>query len=89
MIARHVLVAGLVQGVSFRWNTVQEARRLGVTGWVRNLPDGRVEAHVQGDDEAVEALIGWMRRGPRGARVESLEDSPVEADRTLTAFAQR
>jgi acylphosphatase len=89
VIARHVFVSGLVQGVSFRWSTVQEARRLGVSGWVRNLADGRVEAHVQGPEDAVEALLGWMRRGPRGARVESVEASEVEADAQVRGFAQR
>lgn len=87
-LAHHVLLSGLVQGVGFRWGTVQEARRLGARGWVRNLPDGRVEAHVQGEPEAVEALLDWMRRGPRGARVESLAVEDTAHDPALTSFRQ-
>ncbi len=69
----HLVVSGIVQGVSFRAYTVDEARRLGVAGWVRNLPDGRVEAEAEGDREAVEALVAWCRRGPPAARVEGVE----------------
>ena len=88
-LARHALISGLVQGVSFRWSTVQEARRLGVQGWVRNLPDGRVEAHVQGESAAVGALLSWLNRGPRGSRVEAVALAEAEADRALTDFRQR
>ena len=64
-----VRVTGRVQGVSFRWYTQQEARRLGVRGWVRNEPDGSVAAHLEGDEEAVDALVAWVHRGPSGASV--------------------
>jgi acylphosphatase len=67
-----VLVEGWVQGVSFRYNTVQEAVRLGVVGWVRNLPDGRVEAVYEGPRASVEELLAWTRRGPQWAHVTSL-----------------
>ena len=72
----HVYISGIVQGVSFRYYTLQEAMRAGVTGWVRNLPDGRVEAVIEGPDAPVERLLAWCREGPRGARVEHVEVLP-------------
>jgi acylphosphatase len=69
----HLLVSGRVQGVAFRAYTEDEARRLGVRGWVRNLRDGRVEAEAEGDRAAVEALVAWCRRGPPSARVDGVE----------------
>ena len=66
----HVIVRGRVQGVGFRWHTCRTARSLGVSGWVANLDDGRVEVCVQGDAPALDALIDWLRRGPTGARVD-------------------
>ncbi|HEX8170588.1 MAG TPA: acylphosphatase, partial [Thermoanaerobaculia bacterium] len=68
-VARRFLVRGQVQGVGFRWSARTEARRLGLVGRVRNLPDGAVEAEAQGDDAAVEAFAAWLARGPRWARV--------------------
>ena len=65
-----VTVTGRVQGVSFRFYAEQEARRLGVTGWVRNEPDGSVGGHFEGESAAVDALVAWCRSGPRMARVE-------------------
>jgi acylphosphatase len=67
-----VKVTGRVQGVSFRWYATQEADRLGVAGWVRNEPDGSVAAHVEGDDEAVDAMVDWCRRGPSYAAVRDV-----------------
>ncbi len=72
----HIYVTGVVQGVSFRYYTLQEALRAGATGWVRNLPDGRVEGVIEGTDAAVERLLAWCRQGPRGARVEHVEELP-------------
>ena len=85
----HLLVAGQVQGVSFRAYTVDEARRLGVQGWVRNLPDGRVEAEAEGEHKAVEALVAWCRHGPSAARVDGVEVQwrPFRGD--LGAFQAR
>lgn len=71
-IARQVSVRGNVQGVYYRASTQQRARQLGVAGWVRNLPDGRVEAWLEGTGEAVETLIAWMREGPEEADVTGL-----------------
>jgi acylphosphatase len=68
----HLLISGIVQGVSFRYYTVSEAGRLGVRGWVRNLPSGEVEAVAEGPAEAVERFIAWCRRGPSLARVDDV-----------------
>ena len=69
----HVIVHGLVQGVWFRASTRDEADRLGVSGWVRNLPDGSVEAVFEGDKKKVEEVVGWCHRGPSGAKVSKVE----------------
>ncbi len=69
---RHIWVRGLVQGVFFRATTQKQARALKLTGWVRNLRDGRVEVVAEGEAAAVEALAHWAKRGPPGARVEEV-----------------
>ena len=69
-VARRFVVSGRVQGVGFRYFTQDTARREGVTGWVRNLPDGRVEALAEGDADAVMRLERALRTGPRGARLD-------------------
>ena len=71
-IARLVQVNGQVQGVFFRAWTREQARELGIVGWVRNCPDGRVEAHVEGAEVAVDQMIERMRSGPPAAKVEDL-----------------
>jgi acylphosphatase len=68
----HLVVSGLVQGVAFRAATADEARRLGLRGWVRNLPDGRVEVEAEGERARVEALVRWCARGPPAARVDGV-----------------
>lgn len=73
MSRAHVFVSGIVQGVSFRWYTIQNARRLGVGGWVRNLADGRVEAVFEGREEAVRHMVDWCAAGPPAARVSSVD----------------
>ncbi len=65
----HVYVSGRVQGVFFRAETADFARRLGLAGWVRNLPDGRVEALFEGEKEDIEKAVEFCRRGPPGAYV--------------------
>jgi acylphosphatase len=71
----HVYVSGRVQGVFFRYETKERADELGVTGWVKNLPDGRVEAVFEGEREGVEKMIDFCRVGPPGARVTKVEIS--------------
>ena len=68
-----VIVYGRVQGVAFRHYTCRRALELGVTGWVRNLPDGAVEGLFEGDDSAVADLVEWCRSGPPAARVDRLD----------------
>lgn len=70
-----VRVGGRVQGVWFRAAARDEARRRGVDGWVRNLPDGRVEAVFEGEESPVEEMLAWCRVGPPGARVDAVETS--------------
>lgn len=79
LACRHLIVSGKVQGVYYRASMVEEAQRLGVKGWVRNRLDGTVEAHLQGDGEAVARLIGWARRGPPAAAVSHVLVELAEA----------
>lgn len=69
LVRVRVFVDGRVQGVGFRAAAAREAARLGVQGWARNLPDGRVEAAYEGPRDAVEDMLAWTRHGPAGARV--------------------
>jgi acylphosphatase len=75
VIRKRVLVAGLVQGVFFRDTCRRVATEHGVAGWVRNLPDGRVEAVFEGDPDGVDRLVTWMRHGPARAVVEEVSVS--------------
>ena len=72
VVRYRVLISGLVQGVSYRLACRQAALRQGVSGWVRNLPDGSVEAVFEGPAEAVDALVEWSRHGPRLAVVKDV-----------------
>jgi acylphosphatase len=72
-VRRRVVVGGRVQGVWFRASAREQARLRGVAGWVRNLPDGTVEACFEGAPGDVEALVRWCAHGPEGARVDRLE----------------
>jgi acylphosphatase len=77
-IARHVTVTGRVQGVFFRAWMREQAAELGVTGWVRNCPDGRVDAHIEGEDAAVAKFLERLHRGPPAAKVEDVHIWDVE-----------
>ena len=72
MTARRAVVQGRVQGVGFRYYAARAARELGVSGWVRNLPDGSVETLVEGDAAAVEGYLDRLRRGPSASRVDGV-----------------
>ena len=88
-IARRCHVSGRVQGVFFRASTRQRARELGVTGYARNLPDGRVEVLACGSADAVEALCRWLWQGPPSARVTAVDVSavsPGELDELPSSF---
>jgi acylphosphatase len=76
LVARRFLVSGRVQGVGFRFFVDEAARREGVSGWVANLPDGRVEVLAEGDDEAVTRLEHKIRRGPPSSRVGHVAVQP-------------
>jgi len=83
-VSKRVRITGRVQGVFFRAWTRDEARSLGVSGWVRNCGDGAVEAHLEGDEGQVDELIRRMRHGPHQAKVMDVDvnDAPMEnADR--------
>ena len=73
MIACHLLITGLVQGVFFRASTEQKAKESGLTGWVRNTDDGAVEVHAEGPENVLNEFIEWCKKGPPKARVDSVK----------------
>lgn len=74
-VRAHVIVTGDVQGVFYRHTAAKRARAKGLTGWIRNLPDGRVEVVVEGEEQAVRDFVEWCRSGPPHASVEDIEVS--------------
>jgi acylphosphatase len=72
-VRAHIFVSGRVQGVFFRDSTKRKAKKLGIKGWVKNLPDGRVEAVFEGKKDRVEQIINWAKRGPIFAKVNNLD----------------
>jgi len=85
----HVWVSGRVQGVFFRAATRDQARALGVLGWVRNLPDGGVEIVAEGDGRSIEAFLNWCAQGPPRARVDSVEVVEESPDGEFESFDVR
>ena len=85
-VTKRLAIEGRVQGVGFRYFMQHKARALGITGWVRNRPDGSVEAVVQGSPGAIDQIIALARRGPSSARVTQVSVS--DADGRFTAFDQ-
>ncbi|MBU0909611.1 MAG: acylphosphatase [Proteobacteria bacterium] len=83
------VVSGRVQGVCFRAYTREAALRYGVKGWVRNLPDGSVEALVSGDADPVERMIAWLHQGPPSSRVSRVTLEEIEPDEQFAAFEIR
>ena len=85
----HALVSGLVQGVSFRASTQRQARRLGLSGWVRNRSDERVELEAQGPPAAVDQLVVWLHQGSPHARVDDVQTSERAALPVCQGFEVR
>ena len=89
-VTKQLRIVGRVQGVGFRYALQREALARGLAGWVRNRRDGSVEAVLQGDAAAVDAVAAWARRGPPAARVERMDVLPAEApERAYRGFEQR
>jgi acylphosphatase len=89
LVARQLMISGRVQGVGFRFFAEDAAAREGVHGWVRNLPDGCVEAWIEGDTESVDRVEAALRRGPAGARVEDVAVQDVPPTGRATGFTVR
>lgn len=85
-IGAHIIVKGLVQGVGFRWFVEREAKKLGLVGYVRNLPTGQVEIEVEGDRSLIEELMAKVKVGNRLARVIDLDINWLEARGRYTNF---
>jgi acylphosphatase len=77
-MVKRLKITGRVQGIGFRYYMNHEARKLGITGWVRNCSDGSVEAIVSGTPKAVETIIAWARAGPPAAVVDNVEISATD-----------
>lgn len=87
-ICLHGFVSGRVQGVYYRQSTQQQAERLGIDGWVRNLVDGRVEVLLEGEEELVRELERWLYEGPANAEVVAVEVS-LMPEQGITGFIVR
>lgn len=85
----HLRITGLVQGVCFRANAMRAANRIGVKGWVRNLPDGSVEAECEGAPEAIQQMREWLAVGPAGARVDGVQELSPSGEAPYTSFQIR
>jgi len=88
-VAKHLFIDGRVQGVYYRATTQKQAQEMGLKGWVRNLPDGRVEAWLQGEPEVVSRMVIWCYDGPPWARVDSIDTEDVAPDEALSGFRVR
>ena len=88
LMSVHLIVQGKVQGVWFRAGTQEQAKHLGLSGWVKNCPDGTVEIHAEGEKETLEKFVDWCRKGPPAAQVSTLEIECVKPQR-LTDFEIR
>ena len=89
MIAWRLIIHGRVQGVGYRYAMIDAAQALGVRGWVRNRRDGTVEAFVQGEPAAIDAILAWGRRGPPSARVNAINTTAAEVDPAIGTFEHR
>ncbi len=84
--AYHVYVSGKVQGVYYRASTAKKAHSLGLSGWVKNLTDGRVELFVQGPADSLEQLLRWCKKGPMLAKVSNVECEVAQVDVNMAQF---
>ena len=84
--AHNVTVHGRVQGVGFRYNAQKKALQLGLTGWVRNRGDGKVEAHFEGSPEKCSDYLEWLHHGPPGGRVLRVDERPAQPQGTFKTF---
>lgn len=82
----HLFISGKVQGVSYRANAQRMAIMQGLAGWVRNLPDGRVEIFAQGEEKNLRNLLAWAHQGPAQSRVDHVETQWAEAEDVLQDF---
>ena len=87
LIARRFLISGRVQGVFFRWFVKEIADSLGIKGWVRNLPDGKVEVWAEGEEDKIRELRSHLQQGPPEAYVTSVQETEEEPRRTYTDFS--
>lgn len=83
----HALISGLVQGVNFRWNAKQLAQRTKVTGWARNLDDGRVELIAEGEKKDVDAMLNELRKNPGLSKVDKVEAKEEKYKGEFTSFS--
>ena len=88
MVTRHLRIHGRVQGVGFRYSMLREAKRLGLSGWVRNRRDGSVEALVQGKAEIVAAMVAWSKQGPPGSQVTDVSVANADGEPAVSGFEQ-
>ena len=85
--AKYIIVSGRVQGVFFRKNAKQKAAEFKINGWVKNIPDDRVEIFAQGNEENLNTFINWCKQGPQNAIVENIEVTEKQADNNLKGFS--
>ena len=85
----HIVIEGRVQGVFFRAGTIEESCKLGLTGWVRNCPDGRVEAVFEGEINKIDQILEWCKKGPPGAVVRNVETIWEQATGEFDIFSIR
>ena len=86
IVRLHIVIEGRVQGVFFRASTIEESCKLGLTGWVKNCPDGRVEAVFEGDIDKIEKIVEWCKKGPPGAVVSNVETIWEQATGDYNSF---
>jgi len=87
IVRLHIVIEGRVQGVFFRASTIEESSKLGLTGWVKNCPDGSVEAVFEGDMDKIDQILAWCKKGPPGAVVRNVETIWEQATGDYDSFS--